>query len=124
MGKYIREIDGVKYVGVVISPGFGAGWSTWNPEVNPCDGEFIEFLLEKGTIYKGEDEDEEWGVRIDKNVVHDYWTYTRGYKDIYCGGVENGFEIQWIKEGSFIRITEYDGAESIEYLSSSGFFTV
>ena len=123
MGKYIREIDGVKYVGVVISPGFGAGWSTWNG-LNPCDGEFIDFLLEKGTIYKGEDEDEEWRVRIDKNVVYDYWCYTRGYKDIFCDGVNDGFEIQWIKEGTLIRITEYDGAESIEYLNSSGFFAV
>lgn len=123
MEKYIREIDGIKYVGVVISPDFGAGWSTWNPAINPCDGAFIKFLLDIGAVYKGTDEDEEWVIRADIDEISDYWCHKRGYKKLYYGGADC-LEIHWVEEGKIIRITEYDGAESIEYLESADFFTV
>lgn len=106
MEKYTREINGETYVAVLISNGFGAGWSTWNP-VSATDGDFIEFLLENAEIDKSYEY--EWEVYIDKVLVEDYYNG----RDIYCGGVD-GFEIHWLKEGTRFYIKEYDGRESIE----------
>lgn len=106
MRKYTREIDGETYVAVLISEGFGAGWSTWNG-VDAMDGDFIEFLLENAKIDKSYQY--EWDVEIDEEVVKDYY---HNYKDVYCGGVD-GFVIRWIKKGTRFYIDEYDGSESI-----------
>lgn len=126
MKKYIREIDGIKYVGVVIAPGFGAGWSTWNFIINPCDGDFIKFLIDNGNIFEGIDETEEyevWTIKIDTRKVENYWKNERKYNNIYCGGTDD-LEIHWIEKGDWIRITEYDGAEKIEFLNPTGYFKV
>jgi hypothetical protein len=117
MEKYIRKIDGENYVGVVISTDFGAGWSTWNL-VNPCDGNFIKFLLEVGEIDKSNDFS--WQVEIPVEMVEAYYNDDQ----IYYGGIDGGLRIEWIKEGTIIRINEYDGSESIETLEEAGFFEV
>lgn len=119
MEKYYRDIDGERYVGVVISTGYGAGWSTWGGE-HPCDKDFIEYLLENG-IVEEDDDNLIWEVDIDRSTVEAY--YPNPDTRPYCGGAD-GLEIHWIKEGSVIRINEYDGNEDIEYLNEAGFFTV
>ena len=83
-------------VAVIYSPEFGAGWSTWNrkyPEIlfDPAIVEFIE-----------KEQDEELEVYV-----------TLRYPGIYDGGMV-GLKIEWIPEGSFFRVNEHDGAESIE----------
>lgn len=119
MEKYYREIDGERYVGVVISTGFGAGWSTWGGQ-DPCDKDFIDYLLKNGVIDE-ETDNLVWYVDISRETVEAYFPdpETRPY----CGGAED-LEIHWVKEGSVIRITEYDGSEDIEYLDRAGFFEV
>ena len=116
MEKYYREINGERYVGVVISSGFGAGWSTWGG-THPCDKKFIEYLLNNGIIKKYND-DLIWEVKIKQSAVEAFFPNDARP---YCGGAD-GLEIHWVKEGTVIRITEYDGNESIEYLSEAGFF--
>jgi hypothetical protein len=119
MEKYYREINGERYVGVVISSGFGAGWSTWGGQ-HPCDKDFIEYLLKNG-IVKKDDDSLIWTVNIAQSTVEAY--YPNEETRPYCGGAD-GLEIHWVKEGTVIRIAEYDGNESIEYLSEAGFFEV
>ena len=92
MNKVIRK----GCVAVIYSPEYGAGWSTWNrkyPEIlfDPAIVEFIE---------KGQSEELEVYV-------------TLRYPGIYDGGMV-GLKIEWIPEGSFFRVNEYDGAETIE----------
>ena len=83
-------------VAVIYSPEFGGGWSTWNPKhpgilFDPAIVEFVE---------KGQDEELEVYV-------------TLKYPGIYDGGIV-GLKIEWIPEGTFFRVNEYDGAETIE----------
>lgn len=47
MEKYYNEND---ELGVLISVGFGAGWSTWNDEGLAYDKRIIEKWLEKNNI--------------------------------------------------------------------------
>lgn len=92
MNKLIR--DGK--VAVLYSPGFGAGWSTWNQELPELvfDPVIVDFV-----------ENKQW----DELAVY----ATLKYPSIYDGGMRD-LEVQWIPEGTEFRIHEYDGAESIE----------
>ena len=93
MNKLIRK----GCVAVIYSPEFGAGWSTWNrkyPEIlfDPAIVEFVE---------KGQDEELEVYVTLKYPGIHD-------------GGIV-GLKIEWIPAGTFFRVNEYDGAETIEF---------
>ena len=92
MNKLIR--DGK--VAVIYSPKYGGGWSTWNPR-HPgilFDPAIVDFV-----------EKEQW----EELQVY----VTLRYPDVYIGGME-GLTIEWIPEGVFFRINEYDGSETIE----------
>ena len=93
MEKLIR--DGK--VAVLVSRGYGAGWSTWN-YANPemlFDPVIAQMLLDE----KSGDEIVEYG--------------SKKYPDAYFGGVD-GLYVKWIPQGTLFRIDEYDGAESVE----------
>ena len=80
-------------VGVLISPGFGAGFSTWGA---PIEAIFNPTLIELV-------ENEKWQEAID--FVENTW------EDGYSGGVQD-LRVAWIDEGTKFIIEEYDGAES------------
>jgi hypothetical protein len=83
-------------VAVLYSPGFGAGWSTWNQEYPEImfDPNIVKFV-----------EKEEW----DKCKAY----VELKYPDIYAGGLQD-LQVEWIPEGTLFRVHEYDGSESIE----------
>ena len=84
-------------VAVLYSPGFGAGWYSWNkhlPEI-VFDSAIVKMVLEE---------------RFDELETF----MTLKYPDVYLGGMRE-LEVAWIKEGRLFRITEYDGNEDIEY---------
>lgn len=83
-------------VAVLYSPGFGAGWSTWNQEVPEIlfDPVIVDFV-----------EKEQW------DELETYATLK--YPDLYLGGMRD-LEIAWLDVGVEFRIHEYDGSESIE----------
>ena len=83
-------------VGVLVSPGFGAGWYSWNtdrPELL-FDKDIIQAVLD-GDTYKAEQ------VTIDKYG-----------EDPYTGGA-SGLVVEWLPPGTLFRIEEYDGSESL-----------
>lgn len=85
-------------VGVLYSPGFGAGWSTWNSgeaEELIFDKTLVEMILEK----KPQEEIEKY--------VEEKWG-----DDIYTGGLE-GVCVKFLPKGTAFVIEEYDGSESI-----------
>ena len=108
MKKYYNK-DG-KF-GVLVSYGYGAGWSTWN-EMKPHDGDFIKFLFENNFIeiveekYKLiKDFDEKLIKEKCNEITKENYTCIFGLKNC-C--------IEWLEEGTLFKISEYDGAESIE----------
>lgn len=94
-------------VGILVSHGFGAGWSTWNSDYGldlALDKRIIEKFLElssKGIDYK-----------TAKKEMKEYLE-TVGYKGVYCGGLD-GLTLEYVTVGTPIKINEYDGAESLE----------
>ena len=83
-------------VAVLYSPGFGAGWYTWNTGVP-------EIIFDPAIV---------------SLVLEDKWseleTYVGvKYPEIYTGGMKD-LAIAWVEEGTLFKITEYDGSEGIE----------
>jgi hypothetical protein len=94
-----KVVDGK--VGVVISPGYGAGWSTWE-----SDNETKESLLFDSVIVDYISQ-EDWDS-LDKYV-------DESYPNVYTGGM-NTLKVVWLDIGTQFRVHEYDGYESIVLL--------
>lgn len=92
MEKVIR--DGK--VAVLVSPGFGAGWSTWQGYECLFTPEVVEWVL----AGKPRDAQPDWENLYDE--------------EFYAGGAEDLY-IVWVPIGRKFRVTEYDGAENLEY---------
>lgn len=91
MEKIIR--DGK--VAVLFSPGWGAGWYTWN-SIPECvfDPDIVRIVLGEATGDISQLAHEKWG------------------ETFYTGGAEN-LQVEWLPENTPFRIDEYDGNESI-----------
>lgn len=96
MDKVIRNGQ----VAVLYSPGFGAGWYSWNKDHK-------ELLFHPKIV-----EMVEAGRRKE---INDEWVKENLGVDIYTGGSEQ-LTIQWLPEGTAFVVNEYDGAETIETL--------
>jgi len=81
-------------VGVLVSPGFGAGFSTWGA---PIEAIFNPTLIE---LVQQEKVQEAIGF------VEKTW------EDVYTGGVQD-LVVVWVPEGKEFIIEEYDGSESL-----------
>jgi hypothetical protein len=84
-------------VAIIISPDFGAGWSTWiDVEGIETDPGLVE-LIERSA---------------EPDEIATYCKNTWGVKFYYGGAAD--LKIEWLPEGTEYIINEYDGAESIE----------
>ena len=92
--KYYNEKD---EVGVIVSPGYGAGFSTWASNKEICfDKEFIELILKN---------DEEGLVRLkEEKYPDDYFEY----RDL---------KVEFVPKGTIFEISEYDGSEYLRIIS-------
>ena len=88
---------------VLVSPGFGAGFSTWNKPEMAVDFDLVEAFLKE-------------------DMVRFHYIIEEKYGEAYTGGV-NDLEVQWITEGTQFMIEEYDGNESIVKISKLNIFT-
>lgn len=101
MIKLVR--DGM--VAVLYSPGFGAGWYTWNQECT-------ELMFDPAIVKLVEDEN-----------FDELQTYVElKYPEIYKGGMMD-LEIEWIPEGAEFLIQEYDGNETVYVKDKVDWFT-
>ena len=99
MKKVDKLIDNGK-VAVLYSPGFGAGWSTWNQEVPELifDPAIVKF--------------------VENDQMAELNTYVKlKYPGLYTGGMKD-LAIAWVPVGSLFKINEYDGGESVELKES------
>jgi hypothetical protein len=105
MTKNMNKLVDNGKVAVLYSPGFGAGWSTWNKEVPELvfDPAIVKFV-----------ETEQWA---------EMETYvTLKYPGLYTGGMKD-LAVAWLPEGTEFRIGEYDGAENIEIKDNTDWIT-
>jgi hypothetical protein len=91
-------------VAVLVSPGFGAGWSTWcefdDRKAVTFDPWIVDILLSDQYNRK---------EKIDRIYAH----CAVKYPDMYMGGASD-LTVEWIPQGTLFRIAEYDGSETIE----------
>jgi len=108
MNKVIR--DGK--VAVLVAPGYGSGWSSWNVDqtnwvvtdllFDPVIVELIESIL-PATV----------SMHIGKGIARKIVEYAETkYPRAYLGAVYD-LEVQWVPVGAKFRIAEYDGSESL-----------
>jgi len=85
-------------VAILVSPGFGAGWSTWADssieEAVLFDSRLVDAVLAK--------------VSTDQFVD---LCESLGY-DNYKGGADD-LEVIWLDQGTRFTVEEYDGSESV-----------
>jgi hypothetical protein len=99
MEKYIK--DGK--VAVIYSPGFGAGWYTWN------HGDYgYELVFDPGLV----------DLIINERPWDQVEAYaTLKWPGVYVGGLQEAV-VEWIAPGVEFKITEYDGSESLQFRNS------
>jgi hypothetical protein len=93
---YKKRYNEEGQVAVLISPGFGAGWSTWGgdaAEAMVFDSRLVDYVLLNGAEGLGE------------------YALSLSY-DSYMGGAGD-VEVIWVDAGTRFVIEEYDGSESI-----------
>jgi hypothetical protein len=93
MEKYIK--DGK--VGVLVSPGFGAGWSTWADSA-----ERETALMDKRLVE----------AALSGNVAELRRVADELCPESYKGGLDDVI-VEWVPVGGRFRIDEYDGSESL-----------
>ena len=89
---------------VLVSPGFGAGFSTWNKPEMAVDFDLVEAFL-SGDMN-----------RFEYIVVEKYG------ENMYLGGMDD-LMVVWVNEGVKFRIDEYDGNERVEVFNKESWFT-
>jgi hypothetical protein len=95
MDKVIR--DGK--VAVLVSRGYGAGWSTWTDEIET-------YLFHPKLVQMVEEERH-------SEITTEWMEQELGLDVSYTGGTD-GLEIQWVPVGTKFVIHEYDGHESLK----------
>jgi hypothetical protein len=83
-------------IAVLISEGFGAGWSTWNDE-------YPDMLFDPEIAQMIED---------DKSEDQIMQVAVKTYPKAYLGGLD-GLVVKWVVEGTKFIVDEYDGSESL-----------
>ena len=93
---------------VLISPGYGAGWSTWNDPMMALDERLIR-AFECGIT-----QEDMYNLCIEC-----------GYIDEYGGPYMGGFETLKVVEvpsGTWFKIKEYDGSETLEIFDPDNYY--
>ena len=100
-------VSGMDKVGVLYSPGFGAGWSTWNLKCYAYDKRIVEKFIEDPELFHREGSD-----------LVAFMT-ALGYHGYYGGA--NQLRLEFIPKGTPFRIDSYDGNERIELFDMSNY---
>jgi hypothetical protein len=106
-------------VAVLVSGGFGGGWSTWQYEGESnqsmaFEPKVVEMIL-AGLVDKNRAE-----RKVTKNQIEAYMAKT--YPDFYLGGL-GGLDVVWVPQGAKFHIEEYDGNETLVLESDMNWLT-
>jgi hypothetical protein len=90
---------------VIYSPGFGAGWYTWNTD-HP------EILFDPTIVHY-----------VETRELEKLKAYTElKYPDLFLGHFQD-LSVAWIDQGEEFIIEEYDGNESVKFKKDFEWFT-
>lgn len=99
---------------VLVSPKYGAGWSTWNSREN---GLAEALLFDKDIVEL---------VLAEKSPVEIIAFITEKYEltetDYACFLGVHDLTVEWVTKGTPFRIDEYDGYESVIIFDASDFY--
>ena len=109
-------------IAVLVSHGFGAGWSTWNTKELAYDKRVVEFWLSRKDDQKFMKAISSFGDNNIKKETVELFA-TMGYSHVYFGGFRD-IEIEWVNKGKPFVIQEYDGSETIVTIDNAGFITL
>ena len=95
----MKKVERDGKVAVIVSPGFGAGWSTWadEPEAAVFAPDVVAWI--------------EAGKPDDPELMEAF-----GEKYGYVGGLYRA-EIEWLPKGTQFIIDEYDGSEGLTIIT-------
>lgn len=111
---YSKILNEKNEVAVMISRGYGAGWSTW------AESDILRHVIFDSRIIRYK--------FLGEYAEHNYESFMKNIvgfaEDIipYEGGFP-ALMVQFIPEGTQFRINEYDGSESIEIFDPKNFET-
>lgn len=91
-------------IGVIISSGYGVGWSTWGDSDMALDQELAQAISDK---------------EPEEKISH---IANKNWPEEYMGGLDDCY-VEWIDKGVRFKITEYDGFESIEFKEDDDWIT-
>ncbi len=92
-------------VAIVYSPGYGAGWSTWN-EDNP------EMIFDPGLV--------DLVIAGNREKILSYIALK--WPLAYTGGVDQ-LDVLWLAEGTAFQIEEHDGNEKVTVKDNQNWLT-
>ena len=106
MTNLMKKVNDRGEVAILVSPGYGAGWYSWNTDYPQLlfDPEIVDFVLEC------EKNDVSY-IDKEKQIINKFQSK---YPNAYLGGAD-GLKVKWIKQGTQFKIKEYDGSERVEY---------
>lgn len=99
MSKPVKKVIRKGQVAVLVSPGYGGGWSTW------VDDSVAEELLFDPDIVRAV-------LDGKKDTVPDLVEAKYPGRYVFTGGTHQ-LEVEWVTKGSRFMVEEYDGSESI-----------
>jgi len=106
MDKVIRDGE----VAVLISSGYGSGWSTW------YGGDPDGLLLFHPKLVQMVEEGREL------EITSEWIENELGLEGVYTGGVD-GLCVEWVPVGTKFFIDDYDGAEYLQTIDKINWIT-
>lgn len=122
--ELVQNVNGHERRAVAYSPGYGAGWSTWNSDIiSPVDARNNLFVLTVKECYDTVSSGVLSGV---KEEVEDLFYLTHPEIDeeenyVSLHGLDKTF-IEWIDRSRKFIIDEYDGYESLSFADEINWF--
>ncbi len=108
-------------IAVLVSPGYGAGWSTWTKDEFAWDSRIVKWWLKHHTDedYARKITDAGFGNTNESQEHKEFLKFLEdcGYEnvdEIYLGGYKD-IELVWVPRNRKWLIKEYDGSEKIVF---------
>lgn len=119
----VEKIIRVDKVAVLISPGFGAGWTTWNQDHKDVEQMLFDPDIVNAILEWEKADGKNWKQCLMKIKEIANAKYNQDPDDYFFGNGLKDVEVVWVQMGRKFIINEYDGAESIQFCDETNWYT-